>query len=155
MAHAYHNHLTSVPLFADLDESELDAVAAITTELSFSAGTALMNEGAGAHEMVVVVDGTLEVTRAGDHIADIGPGGFAGEMAVLTHARRDATVTAKSDVKALHLDGRAFVTSSSRFHQLPPRCCPSLLLALSKTARTTSTERQPPTMVFARANATT
>ena len=35
MAHAYHNHLISVPLFADLDESELDAVAAITTELSF------------------------------------------------------------------------------------------------------------------------
>jgi len=108
MAHAYHNHLISVPLFADLDESELDAVAAITTELNFSAGTALMNEGAGAHEMIVVVDGTLEVTRAGEHIADIGPGGFAGEMAVLTHARRDATVTAKSDVKALHLDGRAF-----------------------------------------------
>ena len=107
MAHAYHNHLVSVPLFADLDESELDSVAAITTELNFSAGTALMNEGAGAHEMVVVVDGTLEVTRAGEHVADIGPGGFAGEMAVLTHARRDATVTAKSDIKALHLDGRA------------------------------------------------
>ncbi|MED5327929.1 MAG: cyclic nucleotide-binding domain-containing protein, partial [Actinomycetota bacterium] len=108
MAHAYHNHLVTVPLFADLDESELDSVAAITTELNFSAGTALMNEGAGAHEMVVVVDGTLEVTRAGEHVADIGPGGFAGEMAVLTHARRDATVTAKSDIKALHLDGRAF-----------------------------------------------
>jgi len=27
---------------------------------------------------------------------------------VLTHARRDATVTAKTDIKALHLDGRAF-----------------------------------------------
>src|SRR6056300_132775 len=108
MAHAYHKHLVAIPLFADLDEDELDAVAAITTELNFSAGTALMNEGSGAHEMVVVVDGTLEVTRAGEHIADIGPGGFAGEMAVLTHARRDATVTAKTDVTVLHIDGRSF-----------------------------------------------
>ncbi|MGA1435895.1 MAG: cyclic nucleotide-binding domain-containing protein [Ilumatobacteraceae bacterium] len=108
MAHAYHKHLVGIPLFADLDEDELDAVAAITTELNFSAGTALMNEGSGAHEMVVVVEGTLEVTRAGEHVANIGPGGFAGEMPVLNHPRREATVTAKTDIKALHLDGRAF-----------------------------------------------
>lgn len=108
MAHAYHDHLKSVPLFADLDADELDAVAAITTEVDIKQGTSIITEGASAHEMFVVVAGTLEVTRGGQHIADIGPGGFAGEMALLTHARRDATVTAKSDVTVLHLDGRSF-----------------------------------------------
>ncbi len=108
MAHAYHKHLESVPLFAGLDQDELDAVASITTELKVSAGTVLITEGAAAHEMFVVVEGTVEVTRAGAHIANIGPGGFAGEMAILTHARRDATVTATTDVKLLHLDGRSF-----------------------------------------------
>jgi CRP/FNR family cyclic AMP-dependent transcriptional regulator len=108
MAHAYHDHLKSVPLFADLDADELDAVAAITTELDIKQGSTIITEGASAHEMFVVISGTLEVTRGGQHVADIGPGGFAGEMALLTHARRDATVTAKTDVSVLHLDGRSF-----------------------------------------------
>jgi CRP-like cAMP-binding protein len=108
MAHAYHEHLKAVPLFADLGEHELDVVAKATTELDLKAGYALITEGQSAHEMFVVVSGTLEVTRDGAHVADIGPGGFAGEMALLTHARRDASVTAKSDVKVLHIDGRSF-----------------------------------------------
>lgn len=108
MAHAYHDHLKSVPLFADLDADELDAVAAITTQLEIKQGSTIITEGASAHEMFVVISGTLEVTRGGQHVADIGAGGFAGEMALLTHARRDATVTAKTDTTVLHLDGRSF-----------------------------------------------
>jgi CRP/FNR family cyclic AMP-dependent transcriptional regulator len=108
MAHAYHEHLKSIPLFSDLNDDELDAVAAITTELDVKQGSTIIAEGASAHEMFVVVSGSLEVTRGGEHVANIGPGGFAGEMALLTHARRDATVTATTDTTVLHLDGRSF-----------------------------------------------
>jgi len=48
------------------------------------------------------------VTRADDHVADIGPGGFAGEMALIPRAHRNSTVTAKTDVALLHIDGRDF-----------------------------------------------
>ena len=44
----------------------------------------------------------------GETVATIDAGGFAGEMALLTRARRDATVTARTDVTVLHLDGRTF-----------------------------------------------
>ena len=108
MAHSYHAHLTQVPLFSDLDSDDLDVVARATTELDLKAGYTLIREGETAHEMFVVASGTLEVSRGGEHVADIGPGGFAGEMALLTHARRDATVTAKTDVTVLHIDGRSF-----------------------------------------------
>lgn len=108
MAHSYHDHLTQVPLFSDLDSDDLDVVAKATTELDLKAGYTLIREGETAHEMFVVASGTLEVSRGGEHVADIGPGGFAGEMALLTHARRDATVTAKTDVRVLHIDGRSF-----------------------------------------------
>ncbi len=106
--HAYHDHLTPVPLFADLSEDELDAVARAATQLDYKPGKVLMREGEVAHEMFVVVEGTLSVERDGEHIADIGPGGFAGEMALLTHAHRNSTVIAKTPVSVLHIDGREF-----------------------------------------------
>jgi CRP-like cAMP-binding protein len=108
--HAYHQHLTGIPLFSGLSEDELDAVAMSATQLDYSAGKVLMREGDLAHEMFVVLDGTLEVTRAVEHIADISAGGFAGEVALLAHTRRNSTVTAKTDVSVLHLDGRQFAS---------------------------------------------
>ncbi len=106
--HAYHDHLKQVPLFADLDEDELDEVAQCATQLDYKAGKLLMTEGGTAHEMFVVVEGTVEVTRDGEHIADLGPGSFAGEMALLTHTHRNSTVTTKTAASVLHLDGRGF-----------------------------------------------
>jgi CRP-like cAMP-binding protein len=104
----YHQYLKQVPLFSDLDEDELDEVAQKATDLDLKAGSVIMREGSTAHEMVIVVSGTLEVTRGDDHIADIGPGGFAGEMALIARAHRNSTVTAKTDVALLHIDGRDF-----------------------------------------------
>lgn len=104
---SYHEHLKSVPLFADLDKKELDVLATAATELRLPQGQVLMTEGSSAHEMFIVMEGTLEVTRDGEHVADIGPGGFAGEMALLTHARRHATVTAKTEVLVIDIDGRS------------------------------------------------
>ena len=106
--HRYHDNLRKVPLFADLSDDELDAVGRTATELSFEPGRILMKEGEMGHEMVIVLEGTLEVTRDGRHIADIGPGGFAGEMALLTHATRNSTVAASTPVVVIHLDGRSF-----------------------------------------------
>lgn len=104
----YHQYLKQVPLFAELDDDELDEVASKATDLELKAGSVIMREGATAHEMVIVVKGTLEVSRGEDHVADIGPGGFAGEMALIARAHRNSTVTAKTDVSLLHIDGRDF-----------------------------------------------
>jgi CRP-like cAMP-binding protein len=106
----YHEYLRKVPLFADLDADELDIVGQAATDLDLPAGSVLMREGAVAHELVVVVTGTLEVTRDGEHVADIGSGGFAGELAVLTRQTRTSTVIASTDVSLLHIDGRVFAT---------------------------------------------
>jgi len=104
---AYHDHLRKVPLFANLDRQELDALGLLATELSFPPGQVLLRQGDRAHEMFIVLDGTLEVTRDDIYIADIGPSGFAGEMALLTDSPRNATVTTKSDVRLLHVDARS------------------------------------------------
>lgn len=110
MAHAYHDNLTGIPLFSGLDDDELDLVAQSATQLSFPAGRVLMREGDVAHEMFVVVSGTLEVTRNGEHVANIDAGGFAGEIALLTHHHRTSTVTCATECTVLHIDGRVFST---------------------------------------------
>jgi len=110
MAHDhYFDYLRRVPLFADLDKHELEHVARTVTDLNLGAGREIIHEGAVAHEMVIVVDGTLEVTRGGEHVADIGPGGIAGEMALLVHGTRNSTVRAKTAVRALRISGDVFL----------------------------------------------
>jgi CRP/FNR family cyclic AMP-dependent transcriptional regulator len=106
----YHDYLRQVPLFADLGHDELEVVGRAATELALPEGEVLMREGALAHEMFVILDGNVEVTRGGRHVADIGPGGFAGEMALLAHTKRDATVTCTTPTRVLHIDGRSFST---------------------------------------------
>lgn len=122
--HAYTDHLKNVRLFSGLSNKELDKVAQIATQLDYSPGRVLMREGETAHEMFVVVEGTLDVTREGEHLADLGPGSFAGEMALLTHSHRSATVTAKTDVSVLHIDGRGFSSVLNDVPQIAVKMLP-------------------------------
>lgn len=108
MAHSYAGHLRSVPLFSKLSNHDLDRIAAVATELSFDAGKVLLREGSTALEMFVVLEGELEVTRDGEHVASLGPGDFAGELALLAHSPRTSTVTATTPASILHIEGRAF-----------------------------------------------
>lgn len=122
--HPYDDYLRQVPLFADLDHGELTEVSQAATDLDMPAGRVLMSEGTLAHEMFVLTKGTLEVTRDGEHVADIGPGGFAGEMALLGHAHRNSTVTAKTDVSVIHIDGRQFKTLLADVPQIAVKMLP-------------------------------
>ena len=120
----YHDHLQQVPLFAGLTHPELDAVGQTATELDYEAGRVLMRQGARAHEMFVVMSGSVEVSRDGEHIADVGSGGFVGEMALLNHGPRSSTVTAKTDVVVLHIDGREFGTLLDRVPEIAVKMLP-------------------------------
>jgi CRP-like cAMP-binding protein len=107
---SHHEHLRQVPLFANLDARELDAVGVTATELEYGPGTVLMREGERPHEMFVMIEGQVEVTKDGEHVADVGAGGFVGEMALLANTTRNSTVTTKTDSVVLHIDGREFGT---------------------------------------------
>jgi CRP-like cAMP-binding protein len=106
LRHHYYDDLRSVPLFEDLDHHDLELVGRAITELDLPVGRKLIVEGSRGHDMFVVVTGTLEVSRGGEHVADIGPGEFVGEMALLTGDERNATVAVATDAQVLHVDGR-------------------------------------------------
>jgi hypothetical protein len=64
--------------------------------------------GGGSIVQYIIATGTATVTRDGRRLATLGPGAFFGEMALLTHGPRTATVTADTAVKLLRLDERSF-----------------------------------------------
>ena len=106
MAHAdeYLDRLAGVPLFADLDRHELEAVASLGTDIAVAEGRELARQGDPASEAFLVLEGTATCTRDGEEVATFGPGDFFGEMALLIHGNRTATVTATSpmSVRAFH-----------------------------------------------------
>ncbi|HZO49886.1 MAG TPA: cyclic nucleotide-binding domain-containing protein, partial [Gaiellaceae bacterium] len=56
----------------------------------------------------VLVEGTVKVTRRGRRIAELGPGGWFGEIALIMNAPRSATVVTTSPVRVLVVEQRAF-----------------------------------------------
>ena len=93
--------LKRIPLFADCTKKELQGIARITEERRVENGAVIIREGESGHEVFVVVDGRLEVSRRGaGRVAEIGSGEVVGEMALFSNRPRNATVTA---VTAAHL----------------------------------------------------
>jgi CRP-like cAMP-binding protein len=54
---------------------------------------------------MAIEEGEAEVTRGGEHVADLGPGDFFGEMGLLERTLRNATVTAKTPIRLVTLTG--------------------------------------------------
>jgi cAMP-dependent protein kinase regulator len=100
--------LHDVPLFATLKRRDLDMVAHCADEIDVREGEALARQGEIGHEFFIVETGRAEVVRDGERIAEIGPGGFFGEMALISDDRRNATVTALEPMTAIVMSGQAF-----------------------------------------------
>jgi CRP-like cAMP-binding protein len=97
------------PLFEHCSKSDLKRIAQIAEELDVREGKTLIEEGDRGREFFVIVEGEVEVRRKGRKIATLGPGAFVGEMALLSHAPRSATVTAVTPLRILVITDRAFV----------------------------------------------
>ncbi len=99
------SRLKSIPLFEEVGDEELAQIAPFATEVSVEEGRELVREGDFSYEFMAIEDGEAEVTRGGEHVADLGPGDFFGEMGLLEKTLRNATVTAKTHVRLVTLTG--------------------------------------------------
>jgi CRP-like cAMP-binding protein len=97
-----------VPLFAECTKAELVEVAISADEREAAEGARLAEEGARGREFFILVEGTVVVSRGRRKLAELGPGDWFGEIAILTYKPRTATVTATSPVRLLVIGDRAF-----------------------------------------------
>jgi CRP/FNR family cyclic AMP-dependent transcriptional regulator len=100
--------LEAVPLFAGLSRRDREQVARWADEIDEPAGHRLVDQGTFAHEFFVLLEGTVEVRKDERHLTDLGPGDFFGEIALVGHDRRTATVTATTPVRAIVMHSREF-----------------------------------------------
>jgi CRP/FNR family transcriptional regulator, cyclic AMP receptor protein len=84
--------LEGVPLFAGLSQHERAQVARRADTIEIPAGRHLLDEGRLPHEFFVILDGEVEVVHEGQRLATLGRGDFFGEIALIQHGRRTASV---------------------------------------------------------------
>jgi CRP/FNR family cyclic AMP-dependent transcriptional regulator len=106
-----HDELRALPLFGQATPRELDAIASLTTTVRVDAGRVLVTEGTVGREFFVVESGEAVVSAGGTDVALLGPGAFFGEIALLGHELRTATVRALSPMTVL-------VLTPAEFHEL-------------------------------------
>jgi CRP/FNR family cyclic AMP-dependent transcriptional regulator len=102
--------LAQVPLFKDLSKKHLERIARLTTRLDLPAGKELTKEGEFGHEFLIVLNGQVEVRHGDKVIAERGAGEYFGEIALLDHRPRTATVVAKTPVTVEVIGQREFAT---------------------------------------------
>jgi small-conductance mechanosensitive channel/CRP-like cAMP-binding protein len=102
--------LGAIELFATVAPDRRRELAEQVQEHLFSAGEAIVRQGESGSSMFVILGGSARVVLepAGTEVAVIGPGGFFGEMSMLTGDARTATVRAIDDVQALEISAERF-----------------------------------------------
>src|SRR5215218_928019 len=100
--------LSGVSFFEGFSPQELKRVAALSTEVELPAGTVVIDQGDTGVDCFVVVEGTVNIYIGTDHVASNGSGSVIGEMALVDHLPRSASVIAETDVRLLRFDSRHF-----------------------------------------------
>lgn len=75
----------------------------------FKAGDTVVTEGEPAKEMFVVRTGKVAIKVHGGIVEEVGPGGIFGEMALIDHSPRSATIVAVEDTELVPINERLFV----------------------------------------------
>ena len=116
MSKASPDTLRKVPLFAGLDNKELDQIASSMRERRFKAGDTVTQEGSGGVGFFIVEEGEADVDVGGESRGSVGPGDYFGEIALINESPRTATLTARTDMLCYGMtpwDFRPLVESNS------------------------------------------
>jgi CRP/FNR family cyclic AMP-dependent transcriptional regulator len=100
--------LRGVTFFDGFSDGELQRVAELADDVEAETGAVLVDQGRVGQECYVIVDGQAGVYANGEHIATVGPGMMVGEMALVEHRPRNATVVAETPMRLLAFDTRHF-----------------------------------------------
>jgi len=107
-------------------------MAAIAAEEEVPAGHDLVREGDPGHAFYVILDGQAEVLRGGERVETRTSGDFFGEIALIAHGKRTATVRTTTPVRALAIRDRAFRALLGREPQLQHKIIEAMQTRISR-----------------------
>ena len=103
--------LGQIKLFSSCSRKELERLAALTTPIEVAEGEVIVKEGQPGNELFVIQSGTATVTLEGRELATLYPGDEFGEMSLLDHEPRSATVTASTPMQLFVLGPQEFAAA--------------------------------------------
>jgi MFS family permease len=103
--------LLAVPMLAVLPEHVIERLARTSGVVTIPAGRTVFEQGDEGDLFYIVESGEVEITKVGQAVARLGPGGSFGEIALLRDVPRTATVVALTDVVARTLERRHFLAA--------------------------------------------
>lgn len=103
-------------IFADASRPGLEKLAATAEARAMAAGTVIVTEGEPADALYVIASGEVEVVSSGElgierPVRRLGAGNYFGEIGLLTHGERTASVRAVTDVVVERVPGEEFLTA--------------------------------------------
>jgi CRP-like cAMP-binding protein len=112
------DRLHRLDLFSGLSKHDVEEVARLVDEVEVPAGKVLGREGEIAYEFFVIEEGIASVELEGEHVVELGPDEWFGEIGLLAADRRTATVTAKTPMRLAVIFGPNFRDLTRRLPDL-------------------------------------
>lgn len=104
--------LSKVDMFKDVCLDSLLSIAGIAKEAGYPAGAVIFEEGDEGDSLYLIVEGSVGVRKRGSKessfIATFRPPQCVGEMAIVSHEPRSATVETIEDTNFLVIDKKGF-----------------------------------------------
>ncbi|MEV7397504.1 cyclic nucleotide-binding domain-containing protein [Aeromicrobium sp. NPDC092404] len=113
----------------DFDADLVKALATVGVQVHVPQGWSIMMESTPGDSAYILLDGEVEIRKSGEVLRSLGPGAVFGEIALVGHRLRSASVVASTDISALRLEETAVETLS----QMNP--------AFAETLRSTAASR--------------
>lgn len=114
---AYLERLRAVSLFSSCTNKELEKIAKAGDEVTMPAGSLIVDQGQTGREAFVILAGSVTVKRNGKKIGTLEAGAVVGELSLLDHGPRTATVIAETDTTLLVISQRHF---TGVLYEVPP-----------------------------------
>ena len=95
--------LSQWPLLQNVSAQHVNALVSMVRPMSFYDGEVIGKQGEDADALLLVMQGTVSVTRDGHSIGESGPDNVIGIIPILTQIPNPGTATAKGPVTALAL----------------------------------------------------
>jgi CRP-like cAMP-binding protein len=128
--------LKRAPLFAGLPTDDLRQIASVADGMTFEDNAILARQGEPGELLFIIVSGEIVVTAIGESgsLVELGrrqSGDYVGEMAIIGHETRMATLTAVGSVRALCISQKQF----REILRLRPEVALAVMAELSRRLR--------------------
>lgn len=132
--------LQSVPLFSNLQEQELEAIAAVSTISHIPENVAILHVDEEGDTLFIILNGRVSVSKHSDEgreviLSILSDGEFFGEMSLLDGKPRSATVIATEATELLLLRRTDFLDCLARYPQIATKLLSTLAYRLRRTNR--------------------